>query len=777
MKRGEAAQVSSMLIVVVSLLLTAGCATTLSNRAVEFGPLTERSFGSFSKPAQVSKESGDQLYAKGFARLGSLAVVQVLERCTSAESGAEKCEKIPQSIGPTADLLQEAASRGGEIVTLLEDAKGEKKATAGKNCFRMETVREYSSMVYYKGQYSPGMVTRSECAEWRTTLSRELHIVSSGIVWKLDPDLAKSQQDKDKLARAAADGDLTRVRSFVERGIPADSRDPSGIPIVAWAASSGNQDLVEYLMSKGAQLCAKDFLLSPLEMAANSQDLKMMRFLISKGANVDRRNSAGSTPLLTACLKQQTDVVRVLLEAGADVNAKNDKGITPLMAAVRGGRGEFTKEDHNMLGQDPEIPRMLLERGVNPAAADNEGKRVLEHAAETVEFGKAAAFYLNWRIGAFGYVDKQGKWVIKPSHQQAFPFSGGLATVVDWYYDIESEKTGFIDRTGKLVIAPRFHFVGNFHEGLALVRIDGRKYGYIDKTGNFVIEPVYSDAGRFYEGLAYVKKGGKYGYINKNGVFVIAPQFDEATGFEDGIARVEIKDDAGKSMYGFINKAGAWAIPPRFDKPGMFSDGLARFSQIVDGKPLWGFIDRSGKTVIPAQFIEVGVFSDGLANVLEDQDGKPRWGYIDRAGKVVVPPRFSKAYPFSNGIGQVREQATFTSSLWFINKKGEVLFEGRYDNVYDFHEGLAPAVMNKGLLGRPAVAYIDPSGNEVLKFDSLGSANADWDGSGYNIRRLTLSITPHVSARQFSEGLAAVRVQGDAFLKAWRAEENMKKQH
>ncbi len=34
--------------------------------------------------------------------------------------------------------------------------------------------------------------------------------------------------------------------------------------------------------------------------------------------------------------------------------------------------------------------------------------------------------------------------------------------------------------------------------------------------------------------------------------------------------------------------------------------------------------------------------------------------------------------------------------------------------------------------------------------------------------RLILSVDPQVYAEPFSEGLAPVRVQGDAFLKAWK---------
>src|SRR5689334_19011723 len=79
-------------------------------------------------------------------------------------------------------------------------------------------------------------------------------------------------------------------------------------------------------------------------------------------------------------------------------------------------------------------------------------------------------------------------------------------------------RYGYVNINGEMVINPRFDAAHKFHNGLALVRINGKNiseikdhydyiggdFGYIDKTGKFVIEAKYDLAGDFSEGLARV---------------------------------------------------------------------------------------------------------------------------------------------------------------------------------------------------------------------------------------------------------------------------------
>src|SRR5438270_11126585 len=69
--------------------------------------------------------------------------------------------------------------------------------------------------------------------------------------------------------------------------------------------------------------------------------------------------------------------------------------------------------------------------------------------------------------GRYGYINRRGQVIIKPSFAFAWPFSEGLASA--WVGDQESSKAGYIDATGKFVIGSRFDEARGFHDGLAAV--------------------------------------------------------------------------------------------------------------------------------------------------------------------------------------------------------------------------------------------------------------------------------------------------------------------
>ncbi|KAG1761480.1 ankyrin repeat-containing domain protein [Suillus occidentalis] len=70
---------------------------------------------------------------------------------------------------------------------------------------------------------------------------------------------------------------------------------------------------------------------TPLHWAASSGSTEIACYLIAKSSDIiDNVDESGWTAFAHSCAGHE-DVVRELVGAGADVNRKNDKGITPLL--------------------------------------------------------------------------------------------------------------------------------------------------------------------------------------------------------------------------------------------------------------------------------------------------------------------------------------------------------------------------------------------------------------------------------------------------------------
>jgi hypothetical protein len=160
-----------------------------------------------------------------------------------------------------------------------------------------------------------------------------------------------------------------------------------------------------------------------------------------------------------------------------------------------------------------------------------------------------------------------------------------IVTPIDLFaYDF-GRAWGYVDRDGKLLIRPQFDIAEQFSEGLAHVSEFGR-HGFINWKGEYVIRPGYLNARSFSEGLAAVVFSHRWGYIDRFDRYVITPLFDEAFAFSEGMAAV-----LWRGRWGFLEKSGKYAIPPRFDEARRFVRGVAEV-RIGDR---WGEVNRSGE--------------------------------------------------------------------------------------------------------------------------------------------------------------------------------------
>ena len=77
-----------------------------------------------------------------------------------------------------------------------------------------------------------------------------------------------------------------------------------------------------------------------LHIACKNGHTDAVRLLLDGGAEVDRANKDGSTPLIIACFNGHVDAARLLLERGAEVDRARKDGATPLGMAWRYEHGD-----------------------------------------------------------------------------------------------------------------------------------------------------------------------------------------------------------------------------------------------------------------------------------------------------------------------------------------------------------------------------------------------------------------------------------------------------
>jgi tetratricopeptide (TPR) repeat protein len=126
---------------------------------------------------------------------------------------------------------------------------------------------------------------------------------------------------------------------------PATPAGPAGEQWIKAAKSGQRQEMEALLAEHGAdQLVrykARGIGHTAMHWAAASGELRILEWLLSLGADVNARNTSESTVLHSACSSGQAFSVEWLLKHGADATLKNDDGETPSAVATKKGRKDL----------------------------------------------------------------------------------------------------------------------------------------------------------------------------------------------------------------------------------------------------------------------------------------------------------------------------------------------------------------------------------------------------------------------------------------------------
>jgi ankyrin repeat protein len=166
--------------------------------------------------------------------------------------------------------------------------------------------------------------TESEKAE--TTIAAEPTVLEEDI----DPDVA--------LQRAAAAGDIEKIKSLLATGVDVNKRAKNGASLLHITLLQGHEAAAALLISKGADTHAMmTDGTTPLHFAVLRNCKIIAKFLLDDGVDVNALGTNLGSPLHIAANTGQMEIAEMLIEKGADVNIKNERGMTPLAFAKQKG--------------------------------------------------------------------------------------------------------------------------------------------------------------------------------------------------------------------------------------------------------------------------------------------------------------------------------------------------------------------------------------------------------------------------------------------------------
>jgi len=236
--------------------------------------------------------------------------------------------------------------------------------------------------------------------------------------------------EETALLFAARVGDLESTKLLVAAGANVDDADAWGVSAVTLAAHSGFDEVVEFLLEKGADPNAMKAGFAPIHEAIMRRDEAMVASLLDHGADPNatlqtwtptRRSSddwnfapelVGATPLWLAARFTEPNVVRMLVKRGADpkfiqhgdrmVEGRGEAFVhrldvtTAVMAATGMGGGKAwvplapnTREAREAAMLD--TVKLGVELGVDVNAANVDGRTALD-GAQALKYESVIAF-------------------------------------------------------------------------------------------------------------------------------------------------------------------------------------------------------------------------------------------------------------------------------------------------------------------------------------------------------------------------------------------------
>ncbi|KAF9773853.1 hypothetical protein IL306_008223 [Fusarium sp. DS 682] len=174
----------------------------------------------------------------------------------------------------------------------------------------------------------------------------------------------RDRAQRTPLWYACAEGQEDMVKYLLEKGASTEMTFAEGESIIPIIVSGGSESILKLILEKNPSLdidCPLPDGKTPLFRAVNSGYDKLVAMLLERGADVNRRSRYGNVPIFGAITNRQNDTLRILLEQRSiDLTQRDPFDRTALQIAQQSGTRLMPAM---VLGaaKDSDMERMLTE--------------------------------------------------------------------------------------------------------------------------------------------------------------------------------------------------------------------------------------------------------------------------------------------------------------------------------------------------------------------------------------------------------------------------------
>ena len=295
-------------------------------------------------------------------------------------------------------LLLDAAERGDRAVAMQLLAKGANPNTPGPDGTTalmwaasnddLELVRaliKAGANVTLKNQFGTSALTEA-------AIIGSAPVIEALLKAGADPN-TKNPEGETPLMAVARAGKVDAARRLLEAGADVNAKEEwGGQTALMWAAAQSQAEMVKLLASKGADLNARGVIrqwerkviteprpkdmnkggFTPLLYAAREGCVECARHLVAAGADRDLEDPERITPLNMALLNLHFEFAAFMIKAGADVDKWDLFGRSPLYMAA--DVSSLPTKGNGAMAVIPsvdsvtalDVAKMLLDAGANP---------------------------------------------------------------------------------------------------------------------------------------------------------------------------------------------------------------------------------------------------------------------------------------------------------------------------------------------------------------------------------------------------------------------------